>query len=63
MPRTGKRGIRVGSVKDGKITAFIPDPAEEGAVTTSAAEGIAIDSRGVVYGAEVVPNDLKRYVK
>jgi len=31
--------------------------------TTSAAEGIAIDSRGVVYGAEVVPNDLKKYVK
>ncbi len=57
-----KRGIRVGSFKDGKITAFIPDPAE-GAATTSSAEGIAIDSKGVIYGAEVVPNDLKKYVK
>jgi len=57
-----KRGIRAGSVRDGKIVAFIPDPAEN-VTTTSAAEGIAIDSRGVIYGAEVVPNDLKRYVK
>ena len=57
-----KRGIRVGSLRDGKITAFIPDPVDL-AKTTSAAEGIAVDSKGVVYGAEVVPNDLKRYVK
>ena len=57
-----KRGIRVGSLKDGKVTAFIPDPAN---VTqgTSAAEGIAVDSKGVIYGAEVVPNDLKKYVR
>jgi hypothetical protein len=27
------------------------------------AEGVAVDSNGVIYGAEVVPNDLKRYVK
>ena len=57
-----KRGIRVGSLKDGKITAFIPDPVDI-AKTTSAAEGVAVDSRGVIYGAEVVPNDLKKYVK
>ena len=52
----------MGSIKDGKITAYIPDPAET-SNTTSAAEGIAVDSKGVVYGAEVVPNDLKKYVK
>jgi sugar lactone lactonase YvrE len=57
-----KRGIRVGSLKDGKITAFIPDPVDT-AKSTSAAEGIAVDSTGVIYGAEVVPNDLKKYVK
>jgi sugar lactone lactonase YvrE len=57
-----KRGIRVGSLKDSKITAFIPDPADT-AKTTSSAEGIAIDSKGVIYGAEVVPNDLKKYVR
>jgi len=29
----------------------------------SPAAGIAIDSKGVVYGGEAVPNDLKKYVK
>jgi sugar lactone lactonase YvrE len=57
-----KRGIRVGSLKDGKVTAFIPDPTET-SNTTSAAEGVAVDSNGTIYGAEVVPNDLKKYVK
>jgi len=57
-----KRGIRIGSLKDGRITAFIPDPVDT-ATTTSAAEGIAIDSKGVIYGGEVVPNDLKKYVR
>src|SRR3984893_86169 len=57
-----KRGIRVGSLRDGKITAFIPDPIET-TDTTSAAEGVAVDSNGVIYGAEVNPNDLKKYVR
>lgn len=57
-----KRGIRIGNLKDSKITSFIPDPSNTDQ-TTSAAEGVAIDSRGVIYGAEVVPNDLKKYVK
>jgi sugar lactone lactonase YvrE len=60
--RTWKRGIRVGSVKDGVVKAFIPDPIET-ATNTSAAEGIAVDSKGVIYGAEVGPKALKRYVK
>ena len=56
-----KRGIRIGSVKDGKVTAFIPDPASQGA--TSTAEGVAVDRDGNVYGAEVGPKDLKKYVR
>ena len=55
------RGIRIGSAKDGKVTAFIPDPAPKGA--SSAAEGVAVDHQGNVYGAEVGPMDLKKYVK
>jgi len=39
-----KRGIRVGSAKDGKVTAFIPDP-DENATGTSAAEGVAADAQ------------------
>jgi streptogramin lyase len=57
-----KRGIRVGKVKDGSVTAFIPDPVEV-ATGTSAAEGVAVDSKGAIYGAEVGPKDLKKYVK
>jgi streptogramin lyase len=57
-----KRGIRVGNVKDGSVTAFIPDPAEN-ATGTSAAEGVAADAKGVIFGAEVGPKDVKKYVK
>jgi DNA-binding beta-propeller fold protein YncE len=56
-----KRGIRIGSARDGTIAAFIPDPAED-VRGTSAAEGVAADARGHVYGAEVGPRALKRYV-
>jgi DNA-binding beta-propeller fold protein YncE len=57
-----KRGIRVGHVKDGKVIAFIPDP-NETATGTSAAEGVAADAQGNVYGAEVGPRTLKKYVR
>jgi sugar lactone lactonase YvrE len=57
-----KRGIRIGSAKDGSVRAFIPDPAEHPR-STSAAEGVAVDARGNIYGAEVGPKALKRYVK
>ena len=57
-----KRGIRVGNVKDGSVFAFIPDPVEVSAGTSSA-EGVAVDSHGVIYGAEVGQKDLKKYVK
>jgi DNA-binding beta-propeller fold protein YncE len=62
-----KRGIRIGSVKDGKVTAFIPDPTvdpmKEIQSTTSSAEGVAVDPAGNVYGAEVGQKDVKKYVK
>ena len=61
-----KRGIRIGSAKDGTVTAFIPDPlapdADGKLPATSAAEGVAADAVGNVYGAEVGPKDLKKYL-
>jgi sugar lactone lactonase YvrE len=57
-----KRGIRIGSAKDGSVAAFIPDPSP-GTAVTSAAEGVAADQQGNVYGAEVGPKDVKKYVK
>jgi len=56
-----KRGIRVGSAKDGTVKYFIPDPVEK-APSTSAAEGVAADSQGNIYGAEVGPRRLMKYV-
>jgi streptogramin lyase len=60
--RTWARGIRVGSAKDGTVTAFIPDPTND-QTSTSSAEGVAADKNGVIYGAEVGQRALKRYVK
>ena len=77
------RGIRIGSAKDGKITAFIPDPSSvgetfsmvdgkpvmkkadgsPGATGTLAAEGVAVDAAGNIYGAEVGPRKVQKYVK
>jgi DNA-binding beta-propeller fold protein YncE len=57
-----KRGLRIGSARDGSITAFIPDPAQN-PPSTSSAEGVAADKNGVIYGAEVGERALKRYVK
>jgi sugar lactone lactonase YvrE len=57
-----KRGIRVGNLKDGSVTAFIPDPVQV-APSTSSAEGVAADSKGNIYGAEVARKDVKKYVK
>jgi streptogramin lyase len=42
-----ERGFRIGSVRDGKVTAFIPNP--EG--LTGGSEGVAVDRDGNVYGA------------
>jgi streptogramin lyase len=58
--RLWRRGIRIGSAETGQVTAFIPDPVEQ-ATNTSSAEGVAVDSHGVIYGAEVGQKDLKRY--
>jgi sugar lactone lactonase YvrE len=40
-----KRGIRIGSAKDGMVRAFVPDP-------RSTVEGLAVDRQGVLFGAE-----------
>ena len=59
-----KRGIRIGSAKDGSVTAFIPDPEPDpDHHPTSAAEGVAADRAGNIYGAEVGLKDVKKYVK
>ena len=41
---------------------FIPDPASEPS-GTSAAEGVAVDANGNIFGAEVGPRQLARYTR
>jgi len=57
-----QRGIRIGNARTGEVTDFIPDLVTT-TRNTSAAEGVAVDAHGVIYGAEVGPRALKRYVK
>ncbi len=56
-----KRGIRIGNLADGRVLYRIPDPLEMKG--TSAAEGVAVDARGVIYGGEVGPRQLARHVR
>jgi streptogramin lyase len=56
------RGMRIGSARDGTVRYFIPDP-EQNPAGTSAAEGVAVDAQGNVYGAEVGPRAVKKYVR
>ncbi len=56
-----RRGIRVMDLDTGFVIAFIPDP-DPTPGGTSAAEGVAVDNEGNVYGAEVGPRMLRKYV-
>ncbi len=59
-----KRGIRIANISDLRIFAFIPDPEpDQDNSGTSAAEGVAVDNEGNVYGAEVGPGALRKHVK
>jgi sugar lactone lactonase YvrE len=52
------RGIRIGSAKDGKVTALISDADPDGT-----GEGVAADGAGNVYGALTAKQALKKYVR
>lgn len=59
-----KRGIRVGSVRDGIVTAFIPDTMPDAdKYATSGGEGIWADATGAIYGAEVQQRAVIKYVR
>jgi sugar lactone lactonase YvrE len=54
-----KRGIRVGNAKDGKVTAFIPDPEAQPYKSNSGPEeGLAADAKGRIFAGGVTPHGL-----
>jgi len=57
-----KKGIRIGSAKDGRVVAFIED-SESTTPDHSGAEGVGVDLHGNVYGAVVRRQMLERHVK
>jgi hypothetical protein len=58
------RGIMIGSVKDGSLKAFIPDPGDLDKVDVgSSASGIAADDMGTIYAADVGTHGLRKYLK
>lgn len=54
-----KRGLYIGSARDGKMTEFIEDPVAEG----SGAEGVAADPQGNLYVSVVRLHTLRKYAK
>ena len=59
-----KRGVYIGSVVDGWVTEFIPDPeGDADGSGTSGGEGVAVDMYGNVYTAEVGPRTVMKHAR
>jgi len=56
------KGIRIGSVKDGKVTMFVP-PHQTETPDGAMGEGIAIDAAGNVFTAEATVRGIYKYVR
>jgi DNA-binding beta-propeller fold protein YncE len=57
-----RKGIRIGSARDGTVTTFIEDM-EATTAEHSGAEGVGVDADGHVYGAVVRRQMLERHVR
>jgi DNA-binding beta-propeller fold protein YncE len=57
-----RKGIRIGSARDGTVVAFIEDM-ESTRGDHSGAEGVGVDAQGNVYGAVVRRQMLERHVR
>ena len=53
-----KTGIRIGSAKDGRVTAFIPTPSAE-----ATPEGVGFDDAGNVFGSWTGKMMVRRWTK
>jgi len=70
LPQTGygfnagiRRGIRIGSAKDGTVRYLIPDPCPYPYASVSTlAEGVTADAEGNVYGADFLM-DVRKFIR
>lgn len=59
-----KRGMRIGAIDEAFVEHFIPDPeTDPDNASTTFAEGVAVDAEGNIYGAEVGPEQVVKYVR
>jgi DNA-binding beta-propeller fold protein YncE len=58
-----QRGIRIGSLKDGKVTQFIPPHMVPNAADGAMGEGIAVDAAGNLYTAEAQLRGVTKYAR
>lgn len=58
-----RRGVYIGSARDGSLTAFIPPHEMEGRPQGTAGEGIALDRDGDIYAGEVALGGMTKYVR
>ena len=57
-----KKGVRIGSLHDDKIQAFVPGHQTANGAGT-AGEGVTVDAAGNIYGAENVLHSVTKYAK
>jgi DNA-binding beta-propeller fold protein YncE len=58
-----QRGIRIGSLTDGKVTMFIPPHMTPNSPDGAMGEGIAIDAAGNIYSAEAQLRGVTKFVR
>jgi len=57
------KGIRIGSLKDGKVSIFIPPHSTPNAPEGAMGEGIAIDNAGNIFTAEATLRGVTKYAR
>ena len=58
-----QRGVRIGSLSDGKVTMFIPPHMTPNSADGAMGEGIAIDAAGNIYSAEATLRGVTKFAR
>ena len=58
-----QRGIRIGALKDGKVTIFVPPHTTPNSPDGAMGEGIAVDAAGNIFTAEAQLRGITKYVR